>query len=1271
MKPNRLIIEAFGPYAERAEIDFDALADTRLFVVSGPTGAGKTSIFDAMCWALYGELPGNRFREGRVRSDAAAPGRLTSVDLTFTVNDTTYRVRRQPEQERPKVRGAGTTTEKQQVELHRRVGTSWEPVSHKWGETNRECARLVGLSAAQFQQVVLLPQGRFQEVLHAGSADRTELLRTLFDTAGFARAQDLLDERAKAAEARHHALVAEVAQTEDVATTELDALEALVAEQGIEVPAPPPAVTATTDAAEPHGVSPHETAPGATAKDLLSDLDGSAGQGPVAARPIDRDAGRRRRRRGRPDMPGQLSLVPDEGFEPEPAPEELPTPAVEAVDPAQDHAPPVRSTRGSLDDRATHLERHGVGPLERRRDRQRHARSTAEAHLNQARRLAERQATFHADRALLDARVQQLDQTEADRARLRSALRAAGVGDAHQASRRAAARLTDAASSASDALNSTADHLATLIDTWPEGSEGRADARPTWLADAMNLSLCEVPTAGRERLATALEALAQHSDRRAGDLRSRAGEIAQATNLARQAAERRSEATAAAERVARLDAELGELDDAGRKLDAERDDAADLAAGVDRARAALTAATELRDARAALDEQRRALVLIDDELAAVALQASELAAEVDRVSTERAEALELAGSLADHRSAAERTATALRLAQKRDRLEVQLADAEAAVRRGAAAYSQVMAAFTADAAPRLAETLVDDEDCPVCGSIEHPRPATAPDGIQPVSSADLERAHATNMESTAKRSALQDRLSECRGELGEQASEPVARMSERHQAVQRLVERSVAAEARAADLQGRLEQLAKQRQALDQQDRTAHGKQAAGRERLEMLLTRLGDAAEADAAGLEAEVVAADAEARRCAAAVESVDRLDRQRAEHTQLLDSLKGRRAESAEQQLAATTRADQLHQQASTQLAASDADWPHAELARCCETLATSARSAASSLGSLETADRQAREADASMRAMLARQGFDDVQAALDAQLDEPIRNRLQAQLNDWDREGFALTERLVDTVDGGLSLDPPDLDALGDALARASESADRLTEHVTTAHHHAGRARAAIEQLDGQDDERAQARTEFEAAYRLARMCRGHNAGRVTLEAWVLAHHLREVVIAANRRLGAMSRGRFQIHVDDEAADQRAKHGLDLSIADAETGTRRPARTLSGGQTFQASLSLALGLADTIAVQRVGRDIGATFIDEGFGGLDSDSLDTAIEVLNDLGAEGQMIGVITHVEEMKAGLPVAIEVTPLGGGRSRLTQLIGDAGGRSSDAAPEVA
>ncbi len=300
-------------------------------------------------------------------------------------------------------------------------------------------------------------------------------------------------------------------------------------------------------------------------------------------------------------------------------------------------------------------------------------------------------------------------------------------------------------------------------------------------------------------------------------------------------------------------------------------------------------------------------------------------------------------------------------------------------------------------------------------------------------------------------------------------------------------------------------------------------------------------------------------------------------------------------------------------------------------------------------------------------MTRQGFNDIDDVTAAALEESERRRLEASINRWDGEGFALTQRLVAIVEGGLSLIAPDLDGLATQLADTTDAADRLIEHASTARNHLGRARRAIAELDGRGDERAAAQADYEATDRLARMCRGHNAQRVTLEAWVLAHHLREVVTSANHRLGTMSRGRFQIHVDDEAADQRSKHGLDLSIADAETGTRRPVRTLSGGQTFQASLALALGLADTIATQRVGRDIGATFIDEGFGGLDADSLDTAIEVLNNLGAEGQMIGVITHVEELKAVLPVAIEVTPMGGGRSELTQLIGNPPAGASSAA----
>ena len=1257
MRPNRLVIEAFGPYAERAEVDFDALADTRLFVVSGPTGAGKTSIFDAMCWALYGDLPGNRFREGRVRSDAAAPDRLTTVTFTFSVDDTTYRVTRRPEQERPKMRGTGTTTEKQQVELHRRVGGAWEPMSHRWAETNHTCAQLVGLSAAQFQQVVLLPQGRFQEVLHATSADRTELLRTLFDTAGFARAEDLLDQRAKAAEALRDGLEDEVGRSEVLAAAELDALEELVVNQGIELPSlkPTPPIQ---DRPETTSDDEHELAEPST--DERSER--------VKPQPA--------RRSGRSAGPGQLSLVPEDVAAPEAdATGSAATAAPEASSPNDATVPPAPQL--SLGQRADQLKVHGVAPLEARRNDHRFARDTAETNLNRACQLADRQAQFQTDRKLLDERVRRLAKMEANRSRLDAAVRAAAVDGAHQASQRANHQLTQARSSADAALRQTADHLRSLVELWPS-DESALDAAsatpnratsewlPDWVSRATELHLTGIPETGGPQLAEALELLAQRSDRAAADLRNRANEMTAARDLARQASARRAEADAALKRTEQLDAELSELATQQGKLDTDRETAATLTAGADRARAALTEATELRDARVAFDLEQDELVELEAELAAVAQRARTLADNVGRLSTERDTLRRRADAVADHRSDAERAAEALRLAQRRDQAESELVDATAEARRCGSAYNDLMAAFTDDAAPSLAASLVDGDDCPVCGSTEHPRPAVAPEGSEPASSANLEHAHQANLTAIGRRSAIQDRLDDCRSKLGDAATEPASVLVERSHGAQKLVDEAVAAANRAMEIDRQLTGLEQQRHVLEQHDRSAHVRQASAQQRLTTLEQRLGESFDVGLTDLNARVAAANAEAHRCDAAVATVAGLDRQRSELAQRVEKLTKRRTEASGQQLAACTQADHLDSQAAMQLSKPDTDWPHTRLAQDCENLGTSARRAATSLDALYSSELTADDAGSALQAALERQGFDDVEAVKAAFLATGEQRSMEAVISRWEGEGFALTERLVTTVEGGLGLVSPNLDELRTRLSEATDLANLLTEHTTTARNHLGRARRAIAGLDGRGEERAAAQANFETTHRLARMCRGYNPGRVTLEAWVLAHHLREVVIAANRRLGAMSRGRFQIHVDDEAADQRAKHGLDLSIADAETGTRRPVRTLSGGQTFQASLALALGLADTIAVQRVGRDIGATFIDEGFGGLDSDSLDTAIEVLANLGAEGQMIGVITHVEELKAVLPVAIEVTPIGGGRSELTQLIGDmpAGGSTT-------
>ena len=198
MKPHQLTIEAFGPYAERAEIDFDALSGEGLFLIHGSTGAGKTFLLDAICFALYGEVSGDRGVKG-LRSDHAGPLAVPRVELEFSAGGCRYRVQRSPAHTAAKARGQGSTEKVPTAVLQRLVGPDSQAIASKVTEVTREVEQIVGLNAAQFRQVILLPQGRFAEVLRAKAEEREALLKTLFETVLHERASDWLEEQAKSA----------------------------------------------------------------------------------------------------------------------------------------------------------------------------------------------------------------------------------------------------------------------------------------------------------------------------------------------------------------------------------------------------------------------------------------------------------------------------------------------------------------------------------------------------------------------------------------------------------------------------------------------------------------------------------------------------------------------------------------------------------------------------------------------------------------------------------------------------------------------------------------------------------------------------------------------------------------------------------------------------------------------------------------------------------------------------------------------------------------
>jgi len=224
VRVHSLALTAFGPFADRVAVDLDDVGRDGLFLLWGPTGAGKTTLLDAVVYALYGTVPGARGEEKRLRSDHAAADVRTEVCCEVTLSGERLLITRRPEQQRPKRRGTGWTTEQAKLTVQRWTADgSWEPVSTRIDEGSEHLRTRLGLSAEQFCQVVLLPQGDFARFLRAEPEDRGRLLRTLFDVGRFARVEDwLAAQRTVAREQldetrlRASTLLARVAQVADI-----------------------------------------------------------------------------------------------------------------------------------------------------------------------------------------------------------------------------------------------------------------------------------------------------------------------------------------------------------------------------------------------------------------------------------------------------------------------------------------------------------------------------------------------------------------------------------------------------------------------------------------------------------------------------------------------------------------------------------------------------------------------------------------------------------------------------------------------------------------------------------------------------------------------------------------------------------------------------------------------------------------------------------------------------------------------------------------------
>lgn len=626
--------------------------------------------------------------------------------------------------------------------------------------------------------------------------------------------------------------------------------------------------------------------------------------------------------------------------------------------------------------------------------------------------------------------------------------------------------------------------------------------------------------------------------------------------------------------------------------------AAEELGGLDSARRAERRIAELGAERAALEREERA----DDELL------REAAGWLDGWETTRTALQERIESAQDAATQAEHLAGQLEPAQgrldaarRRDRL----------TREAATAYERALAArerageahehwltlkeqrLTGIAA-ELAAGLADGSPCAVCGATEHPAPAPKTAGH--VDRATEESALAAHRQAEERRSAAEGHLGEVRESLA--AARAAAQGLSGGD--------SAAAESQAVPDESSVEQLAASVEAL-------RGQHAEARSRASGLHAAREALAQAEREYDRRAAVRQEA-AVRAASRASLRDSLDREQASLDVELTRARGASASVA-------ARASQLERQTALLTEAAEA-----------------ARVADDTAQRLKDAD--ARLADAAFRA-----GFDTPRAAAEAMLDDARHSELQHRIDAWRNEEAAVRSLLAEPDAVAAAQQPPaDLGA----AQEAADDADRQARARASALDAATRRCAELDRLSDRSAAGARRlaplRAEYDRVARLAGLAAGTSADnerKMRLESYVLAARLEQVAAAATARLRRMSSGRYTlVHSDDRTG--RGRSGLGLHVVDAWTGRERDTSTLSGGETFFASLALALGLADVVTDEAGGVRLDTLFIDEGFGSLDDQTLDEVLDVLDSLRERDRSVGIVSHVADLRRRVHAQLEV-----------------------------
>ena len=1097
MRPLKLTLSAFGPYAGRTELQMEQLDSAGLYLISGDTGAGKTTLFDAITFALYGEASGSSREPGMFRSKYAGPETPTEVELIFSYDGKVYQIRRNPEYLRPARRGGGQTLQRAEAELTLPDGRLVTRVR----EVNQAVKEIIGLDYQQFSQIAMIAQGDFLKLLLADTRERQGIFRDIFHTGPYQVFQEKL--KGEAGKLR----------------TECDRARSSVAQyiQGIQCQKDSPLASRAEQARSGE-------LPAAEVQELFSEL-------------------------LQEDEEGRKAL---------------------------------EAETGKLDRELEEV--HALlAQAEERKKAEIRLQETEKSRKSVCEKLA---------------LAEQMVEEEEKKKPLREEL-----------SRKAAV-------------------LRGELPRYEELEEQRKVCRQQEQEAE--------EAAGKQRQAEVeLEKQIRELQERKEEQASleQSGERAGQLKLERQQAEnRKRQLRDLAEQVRQRNTLKDALEQAGRE------------------------AEQLRRNCLELDRQREQLTAEAETLGKEFQSLEDAAGEKEKLSGERTRLERELGELGRLRDALDEYGIS------REKLEAARAAYRRAAERAEEAgqvYRSRNRAFLDEQAGILAETLAEGEPCPVCGSREHPAPAEK--SLEAPAEVQVEEARAA----FEKAQELAEKASRQAGELKgsvlaqeetlleqmkpygepsapEQAGEQLKAAEEiRRKSLTRLE----TAEKENREKLARREQLRRKLQEQEQR-REKREKEKEGASR------RLQEA-EGRKKNLEGQLEGQE----------DSLDRGFRELGAHLSPEDAEEFLAEESrrADRELA---RLGQLLQEEETKLARKkELSIRIPEKEREKEKTEQQISQWKQKRAEAESRSRGAGEQAERLKAGLTRESREQAEQqirslqaegqTLEKALEEAKENRDTAARNLSALEGRIrqLKELLEQSgeIDGSVQ---------ENRKALLTEQREELLREQKVLHARITANRQALEHMEQRSAELQKLEEKWAFVQSLSNTANGNLVGKekIMLETYIQMTYFDRIIRRANLRFLVMSGGQYELKRRREASGSRSQSGLELDVIDHYNGTERSVRTLSGGESFQASLSLALGLSDEVQSSAGGIRLDTMFVDEGFGSLDEESLQQAVRALSSLTEGNRLVGIISHVGELKEKIDRQILVKKDREGGSRVEILV---------------